>query len=142
MSSSNYEPIANEYYDSHHITSRNFDTATLAFCSKFVFCIPSNGFVLELGCGRGCTGKYCKVKSSRVIQIDFSKTMLLKNPREGCLQRIRCDALKLPFLSLKISAVTAFLYDPYNTKELYEEVYIVLQDGGMFCRDTTSLQMG
>lgn len=132
MSDSNYEPIASEYYDSRHITSRNFDATILAFCSRFDFCIPSNGLVLELGAGKGCTGKYCKIESSRIIQIDVSKTMLLINPREDCLQRIRCDALRLPFLSSKISVVTAFLYDPYNRPEMYKEVYRVLQDGGLF----------
>lgn len=132
MNNSNYEPIANEYYDSRHITSRNFDTATLAFCSRVDFCIPSNGLVLELGAGKGCTGKYCKVDSFRIIQIDISKTMLLLNQREDCLQRIRCDALRLPFLSSKISAVTAFLYDPYNRPEMYKEVCRVLRDGGLF----------
>lgn len=132
MTNSNYESIANEYYDSRHITSRNFDTATLAFCNEFVFCIPSTGFVLELGSGKGCTGKYCKVESSRVIQIDVSKTMLVINPREDCFQGIRCDALRLPFLPLNISAVTAFLYDPYDTPELYKEVHRVLENGGVF----------
>lgn len=132
MSDSNYEPIASEYYDSRHITSRNFDATILAFCSRFDFCIPSNGLVLELGAGKGCTGKYCKIESSRIIQIDISKTMLLLNPREDCLQRIRCDALRLPFLSSKISAVTAFLYDPYNRPEMYKEVCRVLLDGGLF----------
>lgn len=132
MNTSNYEPIANEYYDSHHITSRNMDVATLAFCSKFDFCIPSNGFVLELGAGKGHTCKYCKIESSRVIQIDVSKTMLLKNPREDCLQRIMCSALRLPVFSSKISAVTAFLYDPYNSSCLYKEVNRVLQDEGIF----------
>ena len=132
MNTSNYEPIANEYYDSHHITSRNMDVATLAFCSKFDFCIPSNGFVLELGAGKGHTCKYCKIESSRVIQIDVSKTMLLKNPREDCLQRIMCSALRLPFFSSKISVVTAFLYDPYNSSYLYKEVNRVLQDEGIF----------
>lgn len=132
MNTSNYEPIANEYYGNRHITSRNMDAATLAFCSKFDFCISSNGFVLELGAGKGRTCKYCKIESSRVIQIDTSKTMLLINPREDCLQRIRCSALRLPFSPSKISAVTAFLYDPYNSSHLYKEVNRVLQDEGLF----------
>lgn len=132
MNNYDYEPIAGEYYDSRHITSRNFDAATLAFCRKFGFYVPSNSFVLELGAGKGCAGKYLKIQSSRVIQIDVSKTMLLINRREDCLQRIRCAALRLPLLSSKISVVTSFLYDPYNRPELYEEVYRVLQDQGIF----------
>lgn len=142
MNNSSYEPIANEYYDSRHITSRNFDIATLDFCSRFDFCIPPNGFVLELGAGKGLTGKYCKVEDSRVIQIDVSKTMLLINPRQVCLQPIICDALRLPFVSSKISTVTAFLYDPYNRPELYEEVNRVLGDGGIFIGTLPNFKWG
>lgn len=132
MSNSNYEPIANEYYDSDHTASRNFDAATLDFSKKFDFNIPSHGFVLELGAGKGCTGKYCKIESYRTIQIDISKTMLLLNPREECFQKIISDALKLPIASSKLSAVTSFLYDPFNKQELYNEVYRVIRDGGVF----------
>jgi hypothetical protein len=43
-----------------------------------------------------------------------------------------CSALRLPFFSSKISVVTAFLYDPYNSSYLYKEVNRVLQDEGIF----------
>lgn len=132
LSNSNYEPIANEYYDDDHTASRNFDIATLEFSKKFDFNIPSHGFILELGAGKGCTGKYCKIESFRTIQIDISKTMLLLNPREDCFQKIRSDAIRLPIISSKFSAVTAFLYDPFNKQELYNEVYRILHNGGVF----------
>lgn len=132
MDSSDYEPIANEYYDTRHITSRNFDDATTAFCREFDCPVPSKGLVLELGAGKGRTGEYCGVNSSRVIQIDISRTMLFRNPREDCFQRIRCDAIRLPIRSSTVSAVTAFLYDPYNKAELYVEIHRVLKDGGIF----------
>lgn len=132
MNNSNYESISNEYYNNNHITSRNLDAVTLDFCRKFDFPIPSYGFVLELGAGNGCTGKYCKIESNRIIQIDISKAMLLLNPREDCFQKVPCDAFRLPILSSELSAVTAFLYDPYNKLELYKEVCRVLHDGGVF----------
>lgn len=132
MCKSNYEPIANEYYESRHITSRNFDAATAAFCATFAFPIPSDGLVLEIGAGRGRTVEYCRIDSSRIIQLDISQTMLLQNPRESCKERIIADALKLPFLSSTFVAVTAFLYDPFNKTDLYREVARVLQENGLF----------
>lgn len=132
MNISTYELIANEYYDTRHITSRNFDEATLAFCNNSNIQVPSRGLVLELGCGKGCTKKYCNVASSRIVQTDISKAMLSITPREDCLLRLRCNALQLPFLHPQFCAVTAFLYDPYNTLELYTQIYNVLLDGGVF----------
>lgn len=132
MRSSNYEPIANEYYDSRHITCRNFDAAALAFCRQFDCGMSPSGLILELGAGKGRTSEYCRVDGSRVIQIDVSETMLLMNPREDCFQRLRCDAVSLPLMSSTVSAVTAFLYDPYNKAESYLEIHRVLEDGGIF----------
>lgn len=131
-STSSYEVIANEYYDERHITSRNFDAATLAFCNNFEFSIPNKGPILELGAGKGSTGKYCRAPSHRIIQIDVSRTMLLLNPREACVSRINCSAMNLPVSSLSVSAVTAFLYDVYNKQELYFEVSRVLRNEGLF----------
>jgi SAM-dependent methyltransferase len=132
VSSSSYEAIADEYYHSRHITSRNFDDATLSFCRKRRLPLPSNGFTLDLGAGTGCAAKYSGVEPSRIIQADISETMLLTSPRESCLQRIRCDALSLPFSASAFSAVMAFLYDAYNKPELYHEVRRVLRQGGVF----------
>lgn len=127
-----YEYIASEYYESRHITSRNFDAVTLSFCRAFSFSIPPRGLVLDLGAGRGYAGRYCRIETDRVIQVDISQTMLSINPREESLDRIRCDALSLPFLGSKIAAVTAFLYDAYNKPEFYREVRRVLRSGGLF----------
>lgn len=132
VSTSSYEVIANEYYDDRHITSRNFDAATLAFCNSFEFGIPNKGPILELGAGKGSTGEYCRVSPHRIIQIDVSRTMLLINPREACLSRINCNAMNLPISPSSVSAVTAFLYDAYNKQELYFEVSRVLRNEGLF----------
>lgn len=129
---SNYEIIADEYYNSNHVTSRNLDSSTLEFCSNFVFNIPSDGLVLELGCGKGCSGKYCKIKNDRIIQLDISRSMLKLYPRENCVQRILGDALNIPFKSSCFSIVTAFLYDPYNDDDLYMEISRVLKPNGVF----------
>lgn len=129
---SSYELIADEYYDHTHVTSRNLDSATLEFCNDFNFEMPSEGLVLELGCGKGCSGKYCKVESKRIIQLDISRSMLRLDPREDCIQRILGDALKIPFKSSSFSIVTAFLYDPYNKDDLYMEISRVLKPNGVF----------
>jgi len=127
-----YEPIASEYYSARHITSRNFDAATLFFLRGFHIFIPRKGLVLDLGAGRGNVGRYCGVEGSRILQIDISPTMLSTRPREECFQAIRCDALCLPLLDSTISAAAAFLYDSFNTSRLYHEVHRVLRAGGVF----------
>ena len=132
MATSNYDIIANEYYDSRHITSRNFDDATREFCSKTELLIPDSGLVLELGTGRGNARNYCRIESSRLIQSDLSWNMLTLSPREECLARIQFDALSLPFAKYSFAAILAFLYDPYNQTAFYHNVEASLRKGGVF----------
>lgn len=132
MKSSSYDLIANEYYDKHHITSRNFDEATSAFCNNYNLRIPSSGLMLEIGCGRGTTSKYCGISYTRIVQTDISARMLVLTPREKCLFKFKSNALMLPFLDSEFSGVTAFLYDPYNKAVLYKEIQRILKPGGVF----------
>jgi len=49
VSTTSYDDIADEYYESRHITSRNFEAATLAFFKKWQCPILKDGLVLDLG---------------------------------------------------------------------------------------------
>src|SRR5712671_1672566 len=71
-----YDIIANEYYDARHITSRNFDAATRAYLHERSFLLPSDGFALDLGAGKGRLYEYCGVPAARIIQTDISERML------------------------------------------------------------------
>ncbi len=142
MKSSSYDSIANEYYDKRHITSRNFDEATSAFCSNYNFRIPSSGLILEIGCGRGTTSKYCGISYTRIVQTDISARMLMLTPREKCLLKFKSNALKLPFLNSEFSGVTAFLYDPYNKTVLYKEIQRALKPGGVFMGTLPHIKWG
>lgn len=132
MNQSGYELLAGEYYRSAHITSRNFDTATSANSRKFRRFVPPTGNILELGSGKGRVCGYLGVEGSRVIQLDSSANMLRLAPREASWCRVRADAMRLPFSSSSFTLVAAFLYDPYNKPEMYEEVQRVLMPGGVF----------
>ncbi len=132
MSSSGYEILASEYYDHAHITSRNFDSATANFCKEFAFPLIPKGVIVELGAGRGRTREYCRIPESRIIQTDLSYGMLQLNSRENSIARVQCSALELPFKHSSMSAITAFLYDPYNRPKLYSEMHRVMKTEGIF----------
>lgn len=129
---SSYEEIADEYYDPRHITSRNFDAATMAFLESWRCPILPNGPVLVVGAGRGTGNPYFMQDGNRIIHTDISYSMLTLSPREDCKVRVQCDALALPFASNTFAAVTAFLFDPYNKPAFYVEVSRVLARQGVF----------
>ena len=130
----NYDDIASEYYSNRHITSRNFDKATLAFLRAWLNPnpIPSEGLVLDLGCGCGRANYYCGIPSERIIQCDISMRMLNLTPRENSKERIQCDATSLTFGSGTFACVVAFLFDAFNKATTYREISRVLSNGGIF----------
>ena len=145
MNGSDYDKIASEYYLQRHITSRNFDSATLTSRRLVRSLLPHAGLVLELGAGKGRLEEFFDVPLSRTIQIDLSMKMLRIDRKRGDRRnanRIRCDALGLPFCSESFAAVVALLYDPYNRPRLYKEVQRVLRRGGIFIGTLPSIDWG
>lgn len=132
IKSSNYDDIAEEYYKDYHLTSRNLDHASREFFSNFIFLQNNTGLVLELGAGKGKTQEYLNINPSYIIQTDLSYKMLLLRSKESCLNKVQCNSLNLPFLKNSFSIITAFLYDPFNLKELYSEITRVLKKNGIF----------
>ena len=129
---SNYDPIASEYYATGHDTSRAFDAATTDYFSTHSPMDVGDGLLLEVGAGTGSSSKHLNIPENRIVQSDISEAMLLLEPRERSWLRVRCDARDLPFLPSSFSAVTAFLFDPYNTLKFFEQVRRVLRVGGVF----------
>ncbi|KKM06959.1 hypothetical protein LCGC14_1738760 [marine sediment metagenome] len=130
--SSNYDDIADEYYEDYHLTIRNLDHTSRDFFSNFILPKNKTGLVLELGAGKGKTQDYLNINSNFIIQSDLSNKMLLLNSKCSCLNKIQCNSLSLPFLIDSFSIITAFLYDPFNLKELYYEITRVLKKNGIF----------
>ena len=128
----NYDYIASEYYENRHITSRNFEKATLAFLRTWRNPIPSEGLVLDLGCGCGRANYYCGIASDRIVQCDISIRMLNLTPREHSRDRIQCDATSLDFPKDTFVSVVAFLFDTFNKAVVYREISRVLSKGGIF----------
>jgi SAM-dependent methyltransferase len=128
---STYEPLAAEYYDERHITSRNFDEATTFFFRAHPLNLPK-GKVLELGAGRGSCLKYLNAAPQHVFQSDISLSMLKITPREPAHARIQADALALPIRSECIAVAAAFLCDPYNRPGFYREIWRILLPGALF----------
>lgn len=129
---SEYDHIASEYYSERHVTSRNFDQATMGSLRNHNFPFPSSGLVLDLGSGRGSAGRYLRLDPSRVIQVDLSHRMLTLADRETSLGRVLCDASNLPFVDDCFDGVCAFLFDPYLRSDLFMAIARVLKPGGAF----------
>lgn len=127
-----YDRLSQEYYTASHRTCRNFDEASRgAFVGNNIL-LPKDGLVLDLGAGRGRVGEFLKVAKQRIIQCDISKAMLSFIPREDCLLRVVSDARATPFVDESFSAIASFLFDPFNTPDLYTEVARLLVPGGIF----------
>ena len=140
-----YDRIASEYYMAQHVTSRNFDETTAASQKLIRGYLPSQGSYLELGAGRGRLQELLGVPASRTVQTDISAKMLnLSRTRIDSerLNRIRCDALDLPFAPCSFKAVVALLYDPYNKSRLYKEVQRVLDKNGVFVGTLPNITWG
>ncbi len=139
---SGYDKLASEYYDFEHKTSRNFDITTTAALSKAPPKIPDEGFVLEVGCGKGRGKEYLSLSSNRIIQLDSSRNMLALNDRESCCLQLHADATSIPLFDGQINAVVGFLIDPFAGLNFFREAYRVLVPGGRFFATTPTAQWG
>jgi ubiquinone/menaquinone biosynthesis C-methylase UbiE len=139
---SSYDEIASEYYLERHVTSRNFDAATSSSRSLVQKYMPPDGFVLDIGTGRGRVEEYFGINPSRIIEIDLSGKMLRLTPRGKNQERVQSDAFCLPFKPNSFSMVTAFLYDPYNKSQMYQEVSRVLSKSGIFIGTLPQFEWG
>lgn len=127
-----YDIIADEYYESRHVTSRNFDAATRAYLREQPAEFPTRGMALDLGAGKGRLGEYCGIAPKRIVQVDVSLRMLTLPERESALGCVRADALALPFKAGVFTTIAAFLFDPFNQSALFAQVARVMVSGGMF----------
>jgi SAM-dependent methyltransferase len=127
-----YDILADEYYSTRHITSRNFDMATLAYLRGKPVSFPNYGLALDLGAGKGRLNEYCGIDPTRIVQVDLSARMLMLPAREPSLGRVQADALALPFKSEAFTMVAAFLFDPFNRDGLFAEIARVTRTGGIF----------
>ncbi len=128
---SNYDEIADEYYDARHITSRNFDNATKAALNDGRANLPS-GLVLELGAGKGRSIEFLGIAPERIIHLDSSEIMLNLKERENCLLKIHADACSIPLSGSQFGIVVGFLIDPFFGLDCLAEAHRMLtRDGSM-----------
>jgi SAM-dependent methyltransferase len=131
MAQSGYNQIAAEYYDTRHITSRNFDNTTRAALRNYPLKAP-NGLTLEIGAGRGRANEFLNVNTSQLVQLDSSAEMLNLQPREDCLLKVHADACSIPLVSQQFSAVVGFLIDPFIGLNSLAEAHRMLMPNGVF----------
>jgi SAM-dependent methyltransferase len=142
MTPSPYDPLAGEYYDPAHKTSRNFDRTTSVALEPLKERVPADGLVLEVGAGRGRCNEFLGIDPKRVVQLDSSEKMLSIDPREPCLLRVVHPAEELPFVDETFAVVTAFLCDPFLGLQFFKEAFRVLRSPGFLIATTPSYQWG
>lgn len=137
-----YDAIAGEYYESTHVTSRNFDAASRKPLEAIAAALPRTGSIIELGAGRGRAGEYLGVSPGRVIQCDASEKMLSLTCREECVAKALCDANETPFMPRCFAIAAAFLFDAFNDVGFYREVHRILKPGGVFVGTLPTCEWG
>lgn len=129
MPNSNYNKIANEYYDLGHTTCRNFDNTTMAALrNNPILC--SSGMMLEVGAGRGRAIEYLGANHSQIVQLDSSKAMFELEGREPCSLKVLADACDIPLVSGQFKYVVGFLVDPFMGLDFLGEAFRMLEKGG------------
>lgn len=142
MQPSAYDVIASEYYDTGHITSRNFDHATQLALRDHPFHVPDTGLVLELGAGRGRATEFLNLPAARIVQLDASAEMLTLPTREPSLLRVLADAQCIPLMSAQFAAVVGFLVDPFIGPRSVAEAHRMLVPGGRLLMTTPTQAWG
>lgn len=141
MPQSGYDVIAKEYYNSEHVTSRNFDSATRLALQQFPFPCE-DGMILELGAGRGRSMEYLAADQLRLVQLDLSEEMLNLDQREPCVLKVLADACKIPLASQQFAYVVGFLVDPFMGLDCLAEAFRMLQNGGQLLLTVPTKEWG
>ena len=130
-----YNAFAADYYSDAHVTTRNFDYATMAFLSRFdLFGQDATAAtVVDFGAGKGRAHEYISsIRSSYIVEIDSSIEMLRLDRTERIDAKICADASITPIRNNFADLSLSFLFDPFNTKDFMNEVRRITKDGGKF----------
>ncbi len=142
-SSSTYEPLAQEYYDTElHPTCAAFREASEIILDKFFIDFPlQSNRCAEVGAGKSMLLPALwarKMSASEVWLIDNSPSMLehssaLEGPN---IRRALCSAADIAKLGVEFDIIVCSLGDPYNTKEFWKAIRQSLSPSGR-CLFTT-----
>ncbi len=144
MAKSEYDKIAEEYYEDGHVTSRNFDAATRETLADIQFQPPleAGDLVLEIGAGRGRAHEFLGVDSKCIVQLDNSRPMFDLPQRESCLLKVLADACDIPLESQQFKCVLGFLVDPFLGLQCLQEVRRMLKNGGQILLTVPTKEWG
>lgn len=135
-----YDEIAAEYYDRSHLTRMNLDATTLYALRKLEWSLPPQGFVLEVGAGRGRSRHFLRLPPERVVQLDDSPMMLSIGGRESCALRVLHSAEDLPFVDGQFVGIAAFMCDAFLGLNFLKEARRVLTRDGVLIGTTPSYE--
>ncbi len=90
---------------------------------------------LDLGCGTGFVMKCARKYFKNIVGVDISEKILQKAKEYG--QAVCADINQLPFANKSFNVICSFatLHHCVDTRQVFQESYRVLKDGGGFYTD-------
>jgi len=139
----NYDLLADEYYDTDHLTTRNFDDSTARYLARVRLMTSKylKGTVVDVGSGRGQLAHYFPGHTSAYrYEVDLSRKML-DLPRQSAIDgRIHASAFEVPLRDSIADLVTAFLFDPFNVAPIEKEMRRITRPDGLFIGTLPSIE--
>ena len=122
-----FRPIFDVYDSMNTLMSLGLD---VFWRIKLLKLMPGDGVILDIGTGTGKLFSLYKGKS-KIIGLDITKEMLIKNPNKGNL--LLGSGTQLPFKENKFDGImSAFvLRNLPDTSVYFNEAYRVLKNGGI-----------
>lgn len=138
-----WDLVAEDYYSSLHITTRNFDAIIEAHLAGFLKSIDQ-GPILEVGGGSGRLQGHFQSSQHRIIVGDMSTAMMRKNLPREChrTEYIQMSAFSCPFKDEFFTAVVSLLGDSFATDTAFREFRRVIMVGGRLLIALPSLSWG
>lgn len=134
-----YNRVAAGYNDPSHETVRNFEDLLQDFLTRHLHHIlppreTSCAVSIDIGGGRGWVARLMSKHGYKAILGDISESMLLHARKQHAdhLRYCQLSAFSLPFRREVANLVTTMLCGAYLCREVVEQIYQLLVDGGTF----------
>jgi len=126
-----YSLIGREYYDSTHITCRNFDAVVNVYLNDHPIILEQGRRYIEVGCGRSRLSRYSD-RGAQIVLVDISAQMLSHSFDDPSFSAfgVLGSAFRLPFRANAFESAFAFLADPYLHPNYITELNRIVRPGG------------
>ena len=139
-----WDEIAEDYYSGAHPTTRNFDAVIDAHLPRYLHRLSLDGYVLEIGGGRGRLAELVTPRAKLIVIGDISTRMMKAGRAETARSNthLQMSAFHCPFRDDAFDAVISILGDSFARQEAFVEFYRTLKSGGGFVVAAPSAMWG